>query len=173
LPLAHEEAEPAFVHYDGVPAIERAGASIRLILGDGWGERSPVRTLSPMFYADLRLDRGAAATLPADHDERALYVFDGRVDVGGESFAAGELAVLRAGAEATVGATSAARVLAIGGPALDAPRLVWWNYVSSRAERIREAAADWKAGRYARVPGDADEFIPLPDRGPGGVADYP
>ncbi len=172
LPLAHEEAQPAFAHYAGVPAIELDGATIRLILGRGWGEQSPVQTLSAMFYADARLAPGATLTLPADHDERAVYVFDGAIAIDGETFTAGELAVVRAGGEAPIAAPSGARVLAIAGPPLDAPRFVWWNFVSSRAERIREAAAQWKAGRYARVPGET-EFIPLPDRGPGGVVDYP
>ena len=172
LPLAHEEAQPAFAHYAGVPAIELDGATIRLILGRGWGAQSPVQTLSEMFYADARLAPGAMLTLPADHDERAVYVFDGAIAIDGETFTAGELAVVRAGGEAPITAPSGARVLAIAGPPLDAPRFVWWNFVSSRAERIREAAAQWKAGRYARVPGET-EFIPLPDRGPGGVVDYP
>jgi redox-sensitive bicupin YhaK (pirin superfamily) len=172
LPLAHEQAEPAFAHYAALPLVRHDGATIRLILGDGWGERSPVRTLSPMFYAAIELADGARATLAADPAERAVYVFEGAVTLGNESVRAGELVVLRAGAEAPIDAAGAARVLAIGGPPLDAPRFVWWNFVSSRAERIREAAAQWKAGRFAGVPGDS-EFIPLPDRGPGGVVDYP
>ena len=172
LPLALEESDPSFAHYDALPAIEGDGVTIRVIVGAGWGCTSPVRTLCEMLYADIALAERASVEWPATYDERALYVFAGSIEIDGERIAAGELVVLRKDAEVSIVAESSARLLALGGPPLDAPRLVWWNFVSSRKERIRSAAADWKAGRYPRVPGET-EFIPLPDRGPEGVADYP
>jgi len=172
LPLAQEEAEPSFAHYESLPLLEDDGLSLRLILGRLSDVASPVRTDSPMFYADATVTRSAQLTLPFDYDERAIYVVAGSIAIGAETFDAGELAVMQPGVEVHVDARSPARFLVLGGPPLDAPRFVWWNFVSSSNERMRQAAADWKAGRFARVPGET-EFIPLPEHGPGGVVDYP
>jgi redox-sensitive bicupin YhaK (pirin superfamily) len=164
LPAEEEESEPSFSHHAGLPMIEDDGVAVRLILGDLLGLASPVPTLSPTFYADVSIDATRRFALPAKHEERAVYVVQGIIDIGAESFGVGEAAVLEPGAEVLLVARSSARVLLFGGARLDAPRFVWWNFVSSRKERIVHAAEEWKAGRFPAVPGET-EFIPLPDRG--------
>jgi hypothetical protein len=164
LPLQHEESAPSFTH---VPAAElprwREGAAeLTLIAGGAYGRRSPTPVLSELFYVSASMPAGAELPAPEDHAERAMHVAEGAVEIAGERIEAGELAVLGDG-PATMKAAQAARVMLLGGAALDAPRTVWWNFVSSRRERIEEAKALWRAGGFARVPGD-DDFIPLPER---------
>jgi redox-sensitive bicupin YhaK (pirin superfamily) len=171
LPRTEEEVEPSFSHHEELPVLEDNGTTVRLILGDMLGMSSPVGTLSPTFYADISLTPGRRLALPSDPDERALYVVQGTVEVGGRSLPCGEMLAFEAGAEVIAGSADGARFVVFGGAPLDGPRHVWWNFVSSREERIREAAEDWKAGRFAAVPGET-EFIPLPDRVPG-VVRYP
>lgn len=139
------------------------GKGVRLITGALYGERSPVPTFTEMFYADARLDAGAKLPLPVEHEERAVYVTDGEVEVAGDRFAAGQLLVFRPGDPITLVATQPSRILLLGGEPMDGPRHIWWNFVSSRQDRIEQAKADWRAGRFAAVPGET-EFIPLPER---------
>jgi redox-sensitive bicupin YhaK (pirin superfamily) len=169
LPAAEEEAPPSFSHHAGLPMIEEGGVSVRVILGDLLGLSSPVPILSPTFYADVSIDATRRFAVPAKHEERGVYVVEGAIDVGNESFGASELLVLESGAEVLLHARSNARVLVFGGAPPDGPRFVWWNFVSSRKERIAQAARDWQAGKFARIPGET-EFIPLPE---GGPVDYP
>jgi redox-sensitive bicupin YhaK (pirin superfamily) len=171
LPRVEEEAEPAFSHHERLPVLEDNGTTVRLILGDMLGMSSPVATLSPTFYADISLTPGRRVALPSHPDERALYVAEGVVDVGGRSLPCGEMLAFEAGAEVIASSAEGARFVVFGGAPLDGPRHVWWNFVSSREERIREAAEDWKAGRFPKVPAET-ELIPLPDRMPG-VVRYP
>jgi len=170
LPREHEETVPAFVHADAarLPILDEHGCRTRLILGTLYGARSPVPTLSAMFYADAALHPGARFSLGPEHAERAAYVVEGAVEYDGREFDAGQLLVFQQGSDITLAAPSAARVLLLGGEPLDGPRYIWWNFVSSRKERIAQAAADWKAGRFPPVPGET-EFIPLPERGPKDV----
>ncbi len=164
LPRAEEEAEPAFRHHpaETLPEIDRDGATLRLIAGAAYGASSPVAVLSEMFYLDAALAEGAELRLPEGYAERAAYVVEGAVRVAGESFEAGRMIVFQPGAEAAVTAAEAARVMLLGGAAMDGQRHIWWNFVSSSPERIEQAKADWKAGRFPQVPGET-EFIPLPD----------
>ena len=164
LPQAHEEIAPAFVHVarDELPMVEAEGKRVRLIAGAMYGKRSPVQTLSDLFYADAILDAGASLPLDAEHIERAAYVLSGMVEVGGEPHDAGRLLLLRPGEPVTLRARTAAQVLLLGGEPMDGPRHVWWNLVSSSKDRIEQAKTDWKAGRFDRVAGDM-EFIPLPE----------
>jgi hypothetical protein len=164
LPKQHEEAAPAFVHHDAdaIPLLEGEGVRLRLITGALYGKRSPVRTLSEMFYADAALEAGARLGLPAEHEERALYLVEGSVELDGMTFSPGELLVFRPGSELTVRATTPARMLFLGGEPMDGPRHIFWNFVSSSRERLEEAKADWKAGRFGPVPQET-EFIPLPE----------
>jgi len=171
LPREDEETEPAFAHYAGLPVMEDNGVTVRLVLGDLLGLSSPVAILSPAFYADVSLTAGRRFVLPSDPDERAVYVVEGEVEVAGRVHRPGEMLVFEAGVEVLARSHLGARFVAFGGAPLDGPRHVWWNFVSSREERIREAAEEWKAGRFPRLPGES-EFIPLPERGPG-VASYP
>jgi redox-sensitive bicupin YhaK (pirin superfamily) len=167
LPRQHEEATPDFVHHgaDTLPVIEDGGASLRLVAGNGWGLRSPVRTPSELFYADAVLAPGAALPMPDNHEERAAYVVEGEVDVAGVPFAAGRMLLFRANDAVSLRAgRQGARLLLLGGAVMDGPRHLFWNFVSSSRERIEQAKADWKAGRFATVPGDDKEFIPLPEQ---------
>jgi redox-sensitive bicupin YhaK (pirin superfamily) len=169
LPAAQEEVEPSFVHFKA-PDLPVLDGGLRLVAGTLRGARSPVPTFSPMFYAVAELAAGASVTVPAEHEERAAYVAQGEVEIGGRRFPAGQLLVLEPGKELVVTAGMDSRVLLLGGEPLG-HRHMWWNFVSSRKERIAQAAADWKAGRFAPVPGET-EFIPLPDGAPG-VVSYP
>ena len=172
LPEDQEEREPAFLHLgaEALPVLSHGGATLRLIVGTLLGERSPVPAYSDMFYADLSLEPGGSARLPAEHEERALYVAQGAVEVDGHAHGAGQLLVFAPGTAIPVQAAAGARVLLLGGAPVG-ERYVWWNFVSSSKARIQQAAEDWKAERFPRVPGD-DEFIPLPERPPPPV-DYP
>jgi len=165
LPKAHEETAPTFFHHaaSAMPQIENAGASVTLVAGHGWGETSPVATFSDTIYAEATLQPRASLPIGAEHEERALYVVDGTVEIAGTVFEPGRLLVLRPGDPITVRAGAhGARFMVLGGETMDGPRHLWWNFVSSSKERIEQAKADWQAGRFGKVPGD-DEFIPLPE----------
>ena len=164
LPKRHEETDPDFTHYAAasLPVIEGEGKSVRVITGSLYGKSSPVKTLSALFYADATLRPGASLVLDNEHDERAIYLLEGTVEMAGQTFEPGRLLVFSSGDSITVKATSATRLLLLGGEPLDGPRYLWWNFVSSSRERIEQAKADWKAGRFAPVPGEV-EFIPLPE----------
>jgi redox-sensitive bicupin YhaK (pirin superfamily) len=166
LPRAHEEMAPGFIHHgaDALPVIEDGGARLRLVAGTGWGLRAPVLTPSELFYADAVLQPGAALKMPDDHEERAAYVVEGEVEIAGVRFEAGRMLLFRAKDSIALRAGAAgARLLLLGGAVMDGPRHLFWNFVSSSRERIEQAKADWKAGRFATVPGDDREFIPLPE----------
>jgi redox-sensitive bicupin YhaK (pirin superfamily) len=166
LPAAHEEDAPAFTHYaeSDLPVIADGGASARLIAGEGWGRASPVATPMAMLYADVTLEPGAAIPLEALYEERAVYTVSGEVDIAGDRFGPGQLLVFRPGDAIALRAVTPARLMMLGGDPMDGPRHIWWNFVSSRKERIEQAKADWGAARFDTVPGDAVEFIPLPER---------
>ena len=165
LPTAHEETAPAFHHHDAasLPRLSAPGLDLRLIAGHAWGQTAPVATVSPLFYADAALDPGGVVALPDDHPQRAAYVATGRVRAGGQSFEAGRMIVFHPGMAASVQAETPARVLLLGGAPLDGERHIFWNFVSSRRERIEEAKRAWKEGHFPRVPGDERELIPLPE----------
>ena len=164
LPRAQEETAPAFAHYaaDVLPRLEGEGCALRVIAGTLHGARSPVATLSELFCADATLATGARLELAAEHEERGLYVLSGAVTLAGERFGPEQLVVLKPGEAAVVSATAPSRLLLLGGARLDGPRHIWWNFVSSSKERIEQAKADWRAGRFTPVPGEA-ESIPLPE----------
>lgn len=159
-----EETAPAFVHVGAteLPSIEGEGMRLTVVAGGAFGRRAPVPVFSETLYVDGRLDSGAALKLPDEVDERGLYVLGGAVTLAGAEFSAGSMLVFRPKAEVVVRARSDSHVLLLGGATVDGPQRIWWNFVSSSAERIEAAKADWKAGRFPKVPGD-DEFIPLPD----------
>jgi redox-sensitive bicupin YhaK (pirin superfamily) len=168
-----EETAPDFSHYAAseIPVLSGDGKTMRVIAGSLLGETSPVRTSSPMFYADVALSAGSTVPLDPGYEERAIYTVSGELDIAGDVFGPAQLLVFRAGDRITVRARSNARFLMLGGEPMDGPRFIWWNFVSSRKERIEQAKADWRRARFDSVPGDA-EFIPLPEPEPK-VVDYP
>ena len=154
--------------------MEGEGTRVRLIVGSHYGVKSPVQTLSEMFYADITLLQGARLPVPVEHEERAAYVVEGSLRLlrDGGNFEAGQLLVFKPGAEIVLQSeTSSSRLMLLGGEPLDGPRHIWWNFVSSSKERIEQAKQDWREGRFARVP-EETEFIPLPESGPA-VVRYP
>ena len=164
LPREREEVAPSFAHHaEGeLPVLEGEGKRVRQIVGELYGSRSPLAVFSDMFYADAALDGGARLEVPADYEERAIYIAEGSIDIGGEIFEAGRLLVFRPAAPVAMSAIGPARLLLLGGAPMDGPRHLWWNFVSSSKERIEQAKADWREGRFATVPGET-EFIPLPE----------
>ena len=166
LPKVQEEAAAAFVHHPGatLPVADEAGMHLRLIAGTGWGLTAPVAVSSPLFYADAALAPGSSLPLPDEHEERGAYIVAGTVEVAGTRFEAGRMLLFRARDRMSLRAgPEGARLLLLGGAAMDGPRFIFWNFVSSSRERIEQAKADWKEGRFGKVPGDEKEFIPLPE----------
>ena len=174
LPRRDEETDPTFAHHPkaSLPEIEGEGVSLRVVAGALFGRRAPVAVFSDMFYADAALAAGARVELPAVFEERGIYVAGGKVEVAGRTFESGQLLVLRPGEPVAVRAVEPARVMLLGGEPMDGPRHIWWNFVSRSKERIEQAKADWKAGRFAPVP-DETEFIPLPEQEPPPPVRYP
>jgi hypothetical protein len=163
LPLEHEEAQPSFSHTpaDAIPECSVGDARVRVLVGEAFGARSPVPALSRTLYLDIWLAEGGRLELPALAQEQALYTVEGQVEADGAPLAPRRMAVLAPGEALALFAPQGARLVLVGGDPLDAPRHMWWNFVSSRKERILQASEDWQAMRMGRVPGD-DEFIPLP-----------
>jgi len=163
LPEADEETDPAFTHYGhaDLPVVQDRGLWARVIAGEAFGARSPVRVHSPLFYAHCELGQGRSLEMPTGYTERAAYVASGTLQAAGRQFGAGQMLVFCAGAPAVVQAESAAIVMILGGEPLGR-RFIEWNFVSSSQERIEQAKADWRAGRLRLPDGDDREFIPLP-----------
>jgi redox-sensitive bicupin YhaK (pirin superfamily) len=163
LPAGDEEMAPAFHHHTGdeLPVVTGEGKTVRVVAGKLLGATSPVATLSDTFFADVSISAGASLPLDADYEERAIYIVAGEIEIAGDRFVEGRLLVFKPGDRITVKAARDSRIVCLGGATADGPRHVWWNFVSSRKERIEQAKADWKAGRFALVPGET-EFIPLP-----------
>lgn len=172
LPKALEDGLPAFNHVPSAaqPLLEAEGKQVRLVLGDAWGAQAPLELPSEMFMADAVLDPRAALPLPDNHEDRAVYVLSGAIEVAGQRFEAGRLLIFRPGDQVALRAGEAgARILLLGGATLEGPRYIWWNFVASSKERIEAAkeawrAGDWAHGRFQLPPGDDAEFIPAPPR---------
>jgi redox-sensitive bicupin YhaK (pirin superfamily) len=165
LPAAKEEVEPAFEHVgkDDLPLVEADGARARVVMGTLWEESSPVTCHSHTIYADIALSAGGAMPIDAEAEERGLYLAEGEATLDGLKLDPTTLYVLRPGIRATLRSAAGGRVMLCGGAPLDGPRHVFWNFVSSRRERIDQAKEDWKAGRFVLPPDDHDEYIPLPE----------
>ncbi len=164
LPKHTEETTPQFHHYAAgeLPGLDADGVRLRVIAGTLLGLTSPVRTFSAMGYGELELAAGAGCTLPAEHEERAVYLVDGELAIDGEPVPVGACATLLPGRVVELRAAGPCRCMLLGGEPADGPRHIWWNFVSSSEERIERARRDWKLGRFAPVPGES-EFIPLPE----------
>lgn len=162
LPDGKEEIEPAFEAKTDLPIIEDQCAKARVIMGDLWGKRAPTTTHADTIYAEIVLAPTGALPIEANADERAVMLVGGEASIDGVALDLFKLAVLAPGGEMTLSSERGGRVMLLGGEAFTTKRHVWWNFVSSDRDRIQQAKEDWREGRFATVPGDADEHIPLP-----------
>ena len=164
LPQADAEVDPEFHHHDrdALPRISRPGVEAVLIAGSAYGERSPVKVFAPMFFLEVQLVAGAELELPQEHAERGVHVVEGAVSWDGIDIGAAQMAVQAGASTPALRAREASRLMLFGGAPLDGERHLWWNFVASTRERIEQAKADWREGRFPKVPGDDKEFIPLP-----------
>lgn len=165
LPRSHEEIEPAFFHHAAstLPQQRRDGAWLRVVAGRGYGEESPVRVFADTLYVAIDLDADGSLDLDDGHEQRALYVLEGDAQLDGADIPAQHLVVLDPATRPRLRAKTPVKAMLLGGEPLDAPRHMWWNFVSSSKDRIEQAKLDWLEGRFGAVPGET-EFIPLPDR---------
>lgn len=164
LPSDKEEIAPSFQHFSSteLPTVNDHGVHARVIAGKAFGKRANVSMVSDWFYVEVTLAEGLTAPLDNDHEERAIYLVDGAIDIAGDVFEGPRLLVFRPGDQITVKAVRPSRMMFLGGTALEGPRYIWWNFVSSSKERIEQAKEDWKMARFAAVP-DETEVIPLPE----------
>jgi redox-sensitive bicupin YhaK (pirin superfamily) len=163
LPDGQEDVEPSFTHYPAGMLPQRAldGVTLAVIAGEAFGLASPVSSLWPTLYVHAQLAQGATLEMPAEHDERAIYVASGELAVDGNRIIEGQLAVLEPGVNPTLRAVGETRAMLLGGKRFPTPRYIWWNFVASSQERIAQAKDRWAKRQFARVPGES-EFIPLP-----------
>jgi redox-sensitive bicupin YhaK (pirin superfamily) len=166
LPESHEEQAPAFENTakGDLPTFAQDGASGRVVIGEFEGLRSAVHTATDTLYVDIGIAPGGRVRIPARAEERAVYLLSGEVDIAGDRFAPDQLLVFRPGDEIVISSEHGAHLMLFGGAALGSQRYIWWNFVSSSRERIEQAKEEWRTGRFDIVPGDEEEFIPLPER---------
>jgi redox-sensitive bicupin YhaK (pirin superfamily) len=164
LPEKDEETAPSFANYvpEQLPVFTDKGVWMRLIAGSAYGLKNNVRTNSPLFYLHVVLQQGATFGLPKEHSERGFYIVKGNVEIAGTSYSQGKMLVFSKGDDPLIVATENTTLMLLGGEPLG-ERFIWWNFVSSRKERIEQAKEDWKQGRIILPPNDNKEFIPLPD----------
>jgi len=165
LPADKEEIAPSFQHFDAriLPTVADKGLKARVIAGEAFGAKAPVAMVSDWFYVEVSAEAGTSVPLDPTYEERAVYLVEGEVAIAGETFAAPQMLIFRPGDRITVKTVTKTRMMFLGGTALEGPRHIWWNFVSSRKERIEAAKEDWKTGRFGPVPNET-EFIPLPER---------
>jgi redox-sensitive bicupin YhaK (pirin superfamily) len=165
LPDGREEIDPAFDHVapDRLPLVEDHGASARVLMGTLWGASAATPCHSPTIYADIRLRAGGSIPVDAETDERAVTLVGGEAELDGQPLEQFALYILRPGHEARLTSATGARLMLMGGQAFATQRFVFWNFVSSSRDRINQAKHDWKALRFPLIPGDDQEFIPLPE----------
>ncbi len=164
LPDRHEEIDPAFEAKTDLPVVEDGGARATVIMGELWGARAPTTTHAATIYAEIALAPGGSLPIDAEADERAVMLVGGEAVIDGVTLQPFALNVLAPGAAMRLSSTNGGRVMLLGGEAFATTRHVWWNFVSSSRERINAAKDDWREGRFPTVPGDSEEFIPLPDQ---------
>jgi redox-sensitive bicupin YhaK (pirin superfamily) len=164
LPEKDEESMPSFDNYkqEQLPIFAEKGVWMRLIAGDAYGLRNDVKTHSPLFYLHVMLEEGARFGLPKEHSERGIYIVKGSIEVSGITYTAGQMLVFTKGTDPLIIAKEHSTLMMLGGEPLG-ERFIWWNFVSSRKERIEQAKSDWKEGRIELPPLDNQEFIPLPN----------
>jgi redox-sensitive bicupin YhaK (pirin superfamily) len=164
LPDGREEIDPAFEARTELPIVEDSGARAIVIMGELWGAAAPTTCHSPTIYAEIVLEPGGSIPIDAEADERAVMLVGGQAEIDGQPLGAFVLTVLAPGTAMRLSSANGGRVMLLGGAAFGSKRHVWWNFVSSSRERINQAKDDWRARRFPEVPGDRDEFIPLPDQ---------
>ena len=164
-PEATEDAEPSFHHTPQaeLPSLSAEGAHVRVILGEAYGLRSPVELDWSTVYVDVELEAGAKLPITAEYEERAIYVIDGSLAVEGVDYSTQRMLVLKPGHDMTLTARTHCRFMILGGAVMDGPRYIYWNFVASSRERIEEAKERWREQRFPEVPGDDEEFTPLPE----------
>jgi len=164
LPEKDEESAPSFNNYtpDQLPIFTDTNVWMRLIAGNAYGLSNNVRTNSSLFYLHVVLQQGARFGLPKEHDERGFYIAKGTVEVAGNTYNQGQMLVFNKGVDPNILAKENTTLMLLGGEPLG-ERFIWWNFVSSRKERIEQAKEDWKQGRIILPPNDNKEFIPLPE----------
>lgn len=164
LPKNHEETAPAFYHFsaDQLPQQRRDGALLRVIAGRAYGEESPVKVFADTLNVAIDLEPGAEIDLDNSHAERSLYILEGEAQLDGVDVPAQHLIIPEPGSRARLHAKTPLKAMLMGGEPLDGPRHLWWNFVSSSKERIEQAKDDWQNGRFGSIPGDDQEYIPLP-----------
>lgn len=167
LPEKDEESNPAFTNYkrEQLPVFTDKGVWMRLIAGHAYGLQSNVKTHSSLFYIHVVLDPDAKLSLPSEHTERGVYVVEGSIEVEGRAYTMGQMLVFTTGSEHVIISKGMSKLMLLGGEPLG-DRFIWWNFVSSRKERIEQAKADWKEGRIILPPNDDTEFVPLPEDQP-------
>lgn len=165
VPSEREEEPPFFEHHaaSSIPSVQMDGAILDIVAGSAYGQKSPVRVLSPTLYVHAQLEAGARLVIDDEHEERGVYVAEGAIVCDDHEVGSGTLLVLRAGAKVTVSATRPTRLMLLGGAKLAGERHIFWNFVSSSTARLEQAKDDWKNDRFPKVPGDEVEFIPLPE----------
>lgn len=173
LPDGKEEMDPAFenVGADDLPLIEDGGAKARVIMGSLWGQAAPTTCHAETIYADILLSANGTIPIDGEADERAVMLVDGDGALDGVPLEKYLLYVIAPGAKVSLSSLSGGRAMLLGGEAFASKRHVWWNFVSSSKDRIEQAKADWFEGRFPLVPGDPDEYIPLPEGRPKTITD--
>jgi redox-sensitive bicupin YhaK (pirin superfamily) len=164
LPDGREELAPAFEAVSDLPLIEDTCVKARVIMGELWGRRAPTTCYAETIYAEIDLGPAGAVPIEAGADERALMLVGGEARIDGQPLALYALVVLKPGEPMTLSSERGGKIMLLGGEAFSTHRYVYWNFVSSSRERIEQAKEDWKAGRFPLVPGDEQEFIPLPEK---------
>lgn len=164
LPDGQEEIDPSFEAVTNLPIVEDSCAKAIVIMGELWGKRASTTTHADTIYAEIMLAPGGSMPIDANADERALMLVGGEASIDSYPLGLYELTILAPGSAMTLSSTSGGRVMLLGGEAFTTKRYVWWNFVSSSRDRIKQAREDWREGRFPKVPGDEQEFIPLPDQ---------
>lgn len=172
LPDGREEIDPAFEAITQLPVVEDRAARAIVIMGELWGAKAATTCHSQTIYAEIVLGPGGALPIEPDADERAVMLVGGEAEIEGQALGLYELTVLRPDRDMTLSSPGGGRVMLLGGEAFATRRHVWWNFVSSSRDRINQAKEDWRAGRFPLVPGDSEEFIPIPEGAPKTVS-YP
>lgn len=170
LPKHAEDMPPEFEHHskDELPFLEAEGKQVRLIIGDAWGEKAPTKTHSEIFYAEVILQANAAMPLPDNHEDRGIYILQGSIIVAGQTFHKGQMMVFKPEDKISFKAgETGARLILLGGATMNEKRYIWWNFVSSSRDKIREAKqswldGDWENGQFKLPVGDDEEFVPIP-----------